>query len=231
MSSFLAQQLREVLEEIDLARRQAAITYPVKLIAVSKTFPSQAVLEAYTAGQLFFGENKVQEGSDKIQTINNPDLEWHLIGHLQSNKAAKAVELFDVIHSVDSLKLAQKISAKALSLGKTQKILFQINTSLEDSKSGLTPDLGPIADILGASLELPALDIQGLMTIGPLNGDQKAVSAAFQTLRNLRDQLQSQFSGLQLNELSMGMSGDFALAIREGATMVRVGSRIFGGRA
>ena len=212
-----------------IATAEAAANRPagsVRLLAVSKTFPAEDVAEALACGQTCFGENRVQELASKVPVLP-PSVEWHLIGSLQSNKAAKAAALASWIHSVDSEKLVRKISAAAVALGKTVNILLEVNSG-EDSKTGFRS-----ADDLRASLEaalaLPGLSVRGLMTMAPLGSTEPELHRVFASLRDTRDTLAKEF-GVALPELSMGMSGDFREAIAEGATIVRIGTAIFGGR-
>ena len=219
--------LESVREQIAAAEAAAGrSTGSVRLLAVSKTFPAEDVAEAFACGQTCFGENRVQELASKVPAL--PDtIEWHLIGSLQSNKAAKAAALASWIHSVDSEKLVRKISAAADSLGKKVNILFEVNSG-EENKTGFRS-----ADDLRASLEtalaLPGIRLRGLMTMAPLGSDEAALHRVFAALRMRRDALEQEF-GVKLPELSMGMSGDFREAIAEGATIVRIGTAIFGGR-
>ena len=195
----------------------------VRLIGASKTVPAGVLVQAVRAGLRDLGENRVQEAEAKAPLLR-ADLtdgagpQWHLIGHLQSNKARKAVALFDWIHSVDSPRLADALDRIARELGRTPRVLIEVNTSGEASKEGVAPEAAPalIAHVAG----LAAIRLVGLMTIGPLAGDPRP---AFRRLRGLRD-------AAGLAELSMGMSGDFEDAVEEGATMVRVGSALFGAR-
>ena len=199
----------------------------VRLLAVSKTFPAADVMEAYSAGQREFGENRVQELETKVPVLPK-DIVWHLIGHLQSNKAARAAELADWIHSVDSVKLVRKLSDAALKYGKKLKILLEVNVSGEESKYGIRSgeDLFQVAE---AALSAPGIELVGLMTMAPAGADRETLKKVFAGLRNMRDELQLKFS-VKLPELSMGMSGDYPAAIAEGATIVRIGTAIFGGR-
>jgi pyridoxal phosphate enzyme (YggS family) len=201
----------------NLARLRAKIPGHVALIAVSKTVPPELIEEALAAGQTLFGESKVQEAKAKIPVVSSR-ARWHLVGHLQSNKARDAVALFDLIHSVDSVKLAAALNKWADHAGKTQQILLEVNVSGEASKFGFRPEDVPAAlDQINA---LPRLEVRGLMTVPPAGKDARPF---FRQLRELRDRL-------GLPELSMGMSQDFAAAIEEGATMVRIGTAIFGER-
>jgi hypothetical protein len=224
--------IRDHLESVreQIVSAEAAAGRPsgsVRLLAVSKTFPAEDVAEAFACGQACFGENRVQELASKVPVLPGT-IEWHLIGSLQSNKAAKAAALASWIHSVDSEKLVRKISSAADSLNKTVNILFEVNSG-EENKTGFRA-----ADDLRASLEvalaLPAIQVRGLMTMAPLGSDEAALHRVFAALRAQRDALEQEF-GIKLPELSMGMSGDFREAIAEGATIVRIGTAIFGGRA
>lgn len=199
----------------------------VRLVSVTKTVPVETIREAIAGGLTDLGENRVQEAAAKIETLGRDGIAWHLIGHLQSNKAGRAVQMFDLIHSVDSEALAREIDRRAGLAGKKQRILIQVNCSGEESKSGCAP--GEVAGLSKAIAGLGNLWLEGLMTIGPLDADPESARPAFVLLRNLRDETQSQL-GRPLPELSMGMTGDLEVAIGEGATMVRVGSAIFGER-
>ena len=198
----------------------------VRLVAVSKTYGPEVVTEAAACGLDLFGENRIQEAAAKID-LSPPALEWHLVGHLQSNKARLAVCLFDLIHSVDSLKLLQAVDRHSREEGKTQKLLIQVNVSGEASKFGLDPDEAPA--VLEASQACMNIEVAGLMTMPPLTPDPERAAPYFQKLRALRDRWR-EATGLPLDELSMGMSHDFEVAIAEGATLVRIGTAVFGPR-
>lgn len=200
----------------------------VKLLPVSKVHPISTLQEAIDVGIKVFGESKVQEAEQKINFFVK-EIEWHLIGHLQTNKAKKAVELFDFIHSVDSFKLAKELNKHSMKLGKKTNIFLQVNTSREESKSGvLVENLEELATKV-SSLEF--LRVNGLMTIGEFSQDEKVVRNCFVTLRNALERLNSaKIFTEPLAELSMGMSNDFEIAIEEGATIIRVGTSIFGQR-
>jgi len=202
------------------------------LLAVSKTFPSERIREAYTAGLRVFGENRVQEFSGKAESLRDlADAEWHLIGHLQTNKAAKAAELFSAIDSVDSLKLAQKLNSAAGQLGKKLSTLIEINIGGEEVKSGVAAGSPELEAILAGAPQLDNLAIVGLMTIPPFNDDPQQARPYFQQLRELRDMIAARrLPAVGMDVLSMGMSHDFEVAIEEGSTCVRVGTAIFGER-
>lgn len=197
----------------------------VKLLAVSKTFPISSILEAYEAGQRDFGESRVQEFVPKYQQL--PDLSWHFIGHIQKNKLNKLLDTEVFIHSVDSLELAEKISEKALERQKVVKVLLQVNIDDDPSKFGFTSE--GILQNIEKILQLKGIAPTGLMTIGALHKDPKETRASFAKLRGLRDAL-SEVTKHEFPELSMGMSGDYHEAILEGATIVRVGTGVFGQR-
>jgi pyridoxal phosphate enzyme (YggS family) len=196
------------------------------LIAISKTYGPDRVREAADCGLRLFGENKVQEAEAKIPECPGT-LSWHLVGHLQSNKAARAVALFDQIHAVDSLKLLQRLEAAAAAEGKRLPVLLEVNVSGEASKFGLPPAAVP--ELLAQANHLEFVQINGVMTMPPLTPDPERVRYYFRRLRQLRDEW-SAASGLLLAELSMGMSHDFEVAIEEGATWIRVGTALFGDR-
>jgi pyridoxal phosphate enzyme (YggS family) len=207
------------------ARRSGREPEAVTLIAVSKTMSAETVREAVAAGLRMFGENRVQEAREKIAAC--PGLAaWHLIGHLQTNKARLAVELFDCIHSLDSLKLAEELQRHAQSLGKRMRCLVQVNIGDETQKSGAAAVA--LRDLLGQARAFPNLQLDGLMAIPPFLDDPEAVRPYFRRLRELRDALAG--DGLSGADLSMGMTGDFEVAIEEGATLVRIGTAIFGAR-
>jgi PLP dependent protein len=197
----------------------------IQLIAVSKTQPAEAVQEAMRAGVTQFGENKVQEARGKIEELGRGV--WHLIGHLQSNKAKDAVRLFDFIDSVDRADLAAEINHRADALGKTQNVLLQVNIAGESTKFGCSPDQA--RTLAEAINDLPRLCLCGLMTIAPFSPDPEKSRPHFAALRNLRDKIEAD-TGLRLSTLSMGMSGDLSVAIEEGSTAVRIGTALFGER-
>lgn len=198
----------------------------VQILAVSKTFSAETVQAAIDSGIRLFGENRIQEAQHKISLLHG-DFEFHLIGHLQSNKVKTAVSLFEMIHSIDSLYILDKVNIEASKIDKTQKILIQVNTSGEESKNGCKVDAA--VDLCGVALALSNVELKGLMTIGPLDGDENANRHSFRILNDLAVQVRQSFS-IELPVISMGMSGDFPLAIEEGATLIRVGSAIFGER-
>ena len=198
----------------------------VKLIAVSKSFGVDEIKQAIQAGQAEFGENKAQELVAKFDILGN-QVTWHFIGHLQKNKVKYAVRTADYIHSVDSLSLAEEIQKHAEKLGKTQKILIEVKTSQEETKSGVT-EKEEIKKIVKYCLKVSNLNLIGLMTIAPFTEDKNLIRKSFSYLRKLKEELNSE--GYNLKELSMGMTSDYEIAIEEGATMLRIGSAIFGER-
>jgi pyridoxal phosphate enzyme (YggS family) len=226
----IASRLAEVRSRIDAAaRRTGRDPATVRLIAVSKTFPLDAVREAYAAGQRDFGENRVQEALDKIAAAPDLSVHWHLIGHLQTNKARKAAAAFSVIQSVDSVELLQRLDAAAAESGVRPSLLVQVDLAGEATKYGAPPAIVPA--ILDAAVGCRAARVAGLMTIPPIPETPEEARPWFQKLRALRDEwLARGVPPEMLTELSMGMSGDFEVAIEEGATMIRVGTAIFGRR-
>jgi PLP dependent protein len=229
----ISDNLAAVLERVNkVARRSGRQTDEIALMAVSKTQSSQRIREAYAAGQRLFGENRVQEFAVKADTLQNlHGAEWHMIGHLQTNKAAKAAELFRAVDSVDSLKLAEKLDAAARLLGRKLDVLIEVNVGGELVKSGAVPDSPGLEELLRAAPRLEALAFHGLMTVPPFTDDPEGARPYFRKLRELRDAIASRkLPGVALDQLSMGMSHDFEVAIEEGSTCVRVGTAIFGER-
>lgn len=229
----IAENLAAVRARIEAAARRAGRNpAEIALMAVSKTFHAEHIREAYEAGQRLFGENRVQEFAEKAAGVSDlPGAEFHLIGHLQSNKAAKAAELFAAIDSVDSLRLADKLNAGAQKLGKKLPVLIEINVGGEEAKSGVAPQSPELAHLLDAAARLTSLEIRGLMTIPPFTEDSEGAREYFRRLRELRDEIAArELPGIGTKELSMGMSHDFEVAVEEGSTCVRVGTAIFGER-
>ena len=229
--SVLAERLEAVQQEVyHCAKRAGRDVQDITLVAVSKTHTLEEVKAVAELGQRYFGENTIQDAMTKVPFMG-ADTEWHFIGHLQSKKAGKLAGQFQWIHSVDSLKLAQKLSNAMLNHSRDSILncLVQVNVSGEESKSGLMPEeVKPFLKELLA-LDLPCLRWRGLMTIG-VRGDEHQTRAAFRQLRELQQSCQSEFHLSEFDQLSMGMSGDYCMAIEEGATMVRVGTSIFGAR-
>jgi hypothetical protein len=226
--------LKQRLDAVHDRIQQAAVACgrrpdEVRLVAVSKTMPTETVLTAIEAGARILGENYIQEARGKIEALVDHDVEWHFIGHLQSNKAKYAVRLFDLIHSVDSPKLARELNRQAARTGKIQQILVQVNVAKEGSKSGVHAET--LMDLVGVISELPNLSLKGLMTMPPYFNAPEKVRPFFAELRRLSERVaRSRVANVVMQELSMGMTGDFEAAIAEGATLVRVGTAIFGER-
>jgi hypothetical protein len=226
----IAENIARIRERMDSAARRAGREpHRIALMAVCKTQPAEAIREAYAAGQSLFGENRVQEFAGKALALGNlRGAVFHMIGHLQSNKSKAAAELFAAVDSVDSLKLAERLNAAAAPLGKMLDVLIEINVGGELAKSGLTHGSPEIREILVHASEWANLRVRGLMTIPPYTDDPEGARPYFRKLRELRDSLAK--DGFALEQLSMGMSQDFEVAIEEGSTCVRVGTAIFGER-
>lgn len=214
----------------------------VTLVAISKTFPPEAIVAAYQAGVRHFGENRVEEGGAKIPVVHaalsGPLPTWHMVGHIQSRKAREAVAHFDFIHSVDRLKIACRLSDFACAIGRTLPVLLECNVSGEETKFGFdlpgweqdTARREAFFAAVAETLALPGLDVQGLMTMAPIAADPESVRPVFVSLRALRDALRERFPQRDWRHLSMGMTDDFEVAVEEGATLVRIGRAIFGER-
>ena len=230
----IAENIAQVRERIAAAARRAGRNSgEITLMAVSKTFSAERIREAYAAGLRVFGENRVQEFAGKANTLRDlSDIEWHLIGHLQTNKVAKAAELFDAVDSIDSIRMAEKLNACAESAGKTLSVLIEINVGGEQAKSGVAPNSDELEQILQGAPRWGNLKIHGLMTVPPYAEDPEGSRLYFRQLRQLRDSIAARaLPKIGTVVLSMGMSHDFEVAIEEGATCVRVGTAIFGERA
>jgi PLP dependent protein len=229
----ITQNVAEVRERIAAAARCVG-RYPhdVTLMAVSKTFAPEHIREAYIAGLRVFGENRVQEFAGKAGALADlRDAEWRMIGHLQTNKAAKAVELFSAIDSVDSLRLAGRLNDSAQGIGKKLGVLIEINVGGEAAKSGMPPESIELMELLQSAPSLEHLEFRGLMTIPPFSEDPQQARPYFRKLCELRDQvLARKLPNVSLEVLSMGMSHDFEVAIEEGSSCVRIGTAIFGER-
>jgi pyridoxal phosphate enzyme (YggS family) len=237
--SFVVNALVPIAENISLLRSRingAALRAhrnpeEIILMGVTKTVPPQQIREAYDAGLRIFGENRVQEFATKAEALRDLHAEWHMIGHLQTNKAAKSAELFAHVDSVDSLRLAQKLNSSATDLGKKLPVLIEINIAGEAAKSGVAPDSAALEELLKAAPELSSLDIHGLMTVPPYHDEPEQSRPYFRKMRALFGQIASRnLPAVRMGVLSMGMSHDFEVAIEEGATCVRVGTAIFGER-
>lgn len=234
----LQENLERLEEAIAAACRKAGRSRgEVEFMAVSKTYPFETIAEAAALGLNLFGENRVQEfatkalhAADLRQKIGNTGLRVHLIGHLQSNKAAKAAEIFDGVDSVDSVRLAERLNDAAAKLGKRLPVLIEVKLSTEETKAGLDPESPEAAQLLERLSNFEHLEPQGLMTIAPWGVAEDITRACFCSLRTWRGQWSAAHPRLSLDVLSMGMSGDFPLAIEEGATRIRVGTALFGKR-
>ena len=238
--------LQENLERLEstieqACRRAGRARGDVELMAVSKTYPGSTITEAASLGLRVFGENRVQEFAEKAAELaplrasgnvaaSDQPIAVHLIGHLQSNKSARAVELFDGIDSLDSLRLAERLNEAAVKLGKHLPVLIEVKLSPEETKSGLDPESTEAAQLLERLPDLEHLHARGLMTIAPWGVADEVTRACFRTLREWRDRWAAANPRLSLDVLSMGMSGDFAIAIEEGATRIRIGTALFGPR-
>ena len=228
-SSAIRSRLDEVRGRITRAAGRAGRDPgSVALVGVVKTVPDEAIREAVAFGLADLGENRVQEAQGHIGSLGRQGVRWHLIGHLQRNKAGQAVELFDRVHGVDSVELAEALSRRAVAAGRRLAVLVQVNVSGEATKFGVAPQA--VEGMLAQVAALPGLALDGLMTVGAPVGSADQARPGFARLRALRDAGERGL-GLRLPELSMGMSGDFEIAVEEGATLVRVGSALFGGRS
>ena len=224
----LKKKLDLIQKRIGFAQKRGGFDHPVQLIAVTKTRPFTTIQDCYHSQITAIGENRIQEAAEKFRSFADmPGLVRRFIGHLQSNKVNKCLELFDTVDSVDSVKLARRISNRAVAVGKTVPVLLEVNTSGEPQKGGFDPDQEE--DMLTCMKE-KNIQVEGLMTIGPYTQDQKAIRKSFSALRLLSQSLNTQAGGKILKELSMGMSGDYELAAEEGSTMVRLGTGLFGPR-
>ncbi len=228
--------MSEVAENIGIVREKIAAAAlrvgrdpsEVKLMGVTKTVDDERIIESIRAGIDIIGENYVQEAKRKIEKMGR-SLPWHLIGHLQTNKAKYAVKFFDLIHSVDRIALAQELSRRAGMINTEVNILIEVNVSGEGSKEGVAPEqaIALVRDVA----QVPNLKIRGLMTMAPWFDDQEQARPYFRRLRELKDAItQADITGVEIRELSMGMSGDYEVAVEEGATIVRIGTKIFGAR-
>ena len=219
--------MQETIKKNLLQIQEDIAPYRPNIIAVTKYFDENAIIEAYNAGLRNFGESRVIEASKKInnlpQEIRKNSI-FHFIGHLQTNKVKKAIEIFDYIHSVDSVKLAEKISEEAGEIGKVQKILVQINNAGEEQKFGFSKD--EIFDVFARIIKLKDLEIKGVMNMAPLGAPDNELTKLFREIREIRDNLEKKFD-CKLNDISMGMSQDYKIAAREGSTMLRIGRKLF----
>ena len=227
----LKERLTELSAELaELATEAGRSPEGIKLIAVSKTHPSELIAEAFQAGQVCFGENRVQEASEKIERLQNPGIEWHLIGHLQKNKARFCPGRFDWIHSIDSQELLELLEKQCALQSQPIQILLQANLSQENSKSGVS-DYNNLCRLLEKAQDCQWLSCRGLMTMAAATDDANEIRRTFAQLRTWLEKLRNEFTLTTFTELSMGMSSDYRIAIAEGATMIRLGTALFGERA
>jgi pyridoxal phosphate enzyme (YggS family) len=227
----LKERLTELSAELaELATEAGRSPEEIKLIAVSKTHPSELIAEAFQAGQVRFGENRVQEASEKIERLQNPGIEWHLIGHLQKNKARFCPGRFDWIHSIDSQELLELLEKQCALQSQPIQILLQANLSQENSKSGVS-DYDNLCRLLEKAQDCQWLSCRGLMTMAAATDDANEIRRTFAQLRTWLEKLRNEFTLTTFTELSMGMSSDYRIAIAEGATMIRLGTALFGERA
>lgn len=229
-STSLKDRYQSIKSEIaELALKFGRTADSVKLMLVSKTVPVERILKTVELGHKLYGENKVQELSDKVPRLAEENIEFHFIGHLQSNKVKRCLELATMIHSVDRISLAQELSGQLVKMNKEMDILIQVNTSHEESKFGVHPD--EVINLVEAVAKLPHLRIKGLMTLAKFSSLEDEVRPCFKMLKQLSNQIESKnIPNVEMKELSMGMSSDYRIAIEEGATIVRVGTAIFGKR-
>jgi PLP dependent protein len=229
----IADNITAIHERIHAAATRAGRSaQEIACMAVTKTYPPERIREAYAAGIRLFGENRVQEFAGKAESLADlPGANWHMIGHLQSNKAAVAVELFGNIDSLDSVKLARKVNSAALTQKKKLPVLIEVNVGGEEAKSGVLAGSRELEDLLLAAPQFEALQFLGLLTVPPFTEEPETARRYFRTLREIRDAIaRRNLPALEMNVLSMGMSHDFEVAIEEGSTCVRVGTAIFGQR-
>ncbi len=227
-SSLLSARLDDARERIERARLRAGSSLPVTLVAVTKTHPITAVRDALAAGVADVGENRVGELEEKVVEIGKGAIRWHLIGHLQRNKVRRALPLFDLLHSLDSLRLAEVLSAESERTGAPVRALVQVNAAGEEAKGGFAP--AEAVDALAGICALPGLRIEGVMTMAPYTADEQRLRKCFSTTRGVFDEAAGQVEGFHPLHLSMGMSNDFEIAVEEGSTLVRLGTVLFGER-
>lgn len=226
--STLSARVDAVRERIEQARARAGRSEPVTLVAVTKTHPASAVLAARGAGVADVGENRVPELEEKVAEVGRGAVRWHLIGHLQRNKVRRALPLFDLLHSLDSHRLAEVVSEESVRAGAVTRVLVQVNASGEEAKGGFSAE--EAVDAVGRICELPGLRVEGLMTMAPFTDDQAVLRGTFRTTRRVWEEAARQVAGFHPVHLSMGMSNDFEIAVEEGSTLVRVGTVLFGER-
>jgi pyridoxal phosphate enzyme (YggS family) len=224
----IADNLRDVRRRIESAKERKSTDQAVQVVAVTKTHPFAVIRECYKAGIVSIGENRIQEASEKFQNFSSfPRITKRFIGHLQTNKVKKCLDLFDTIDSVDSIKLARKISNLAESLGKTLPVLLEVNTTKEKQKHGFLSD--QLEEMISC-VAFPGINVRGLMTIGPVTRKKNETRRSFIILREVKERLNNKLKEKKVTELSMGMSSDFEIAIEEGSTMIRLGTVLLGPR-
>ena len=224
----IADNLRDIHAHIESAKTRRGTNQAVKIIAVTKTHPFSIINACYNNGIRSIGENRVQEAIKKFQKLSGvPMLIKRFIGHLQTNKVNRCLDYFDTVDSVDSVRLAKKISDRAKHLNRTIQILLEVNTTNEEQKNGFLPE--QIGEMLYC-FTLSGINIEGLMTVGPLTKNEKDIRRSFGLLRKTKEDLNSKLNKKKINELSMGMSNDFQIAVEEGSTMIRIGTALFGKR-
>jgi pyridoxal phosphate enzyme (YggS family) len=227
-TELIRQRLAECRERIDAARERSGRDQRVILVAVTKTHPPEVLEAARDAGLEDVGENRVGELEEKVGALGREAFRWHLVGHLQRNKAARALDRFDLLHSLDSLRLARTLSAEAAGREALVRVLVQVNTSGEASKYGLDPE--EALKVLEQICALPGLAVEGLMTMAPYTDDQAVLRRTFRAARDLWELASGQVEGFRPLHLSMGMSNDYEIAVEEGSTLVRLGTALFGER-
>lgn len=227
--AIIRENLARIAERIERARERAGTAGDVSVVAVTKTHPAEVIEAALSAGLTRVGENRVQELEWKVEAVGRDRCEWHLIGHLQRNKVRQALPLFDLIHSIDSLRLAEAISREAIRADRVVEGLVQVNTSGEESKYGFSPV--EAVEAVGAISEMPGVRITGLMTMAPFTDDEGVLRRTFAGARDLFERCAREVPAFEARHLSMGMSNDFELAIEEGSNMVRLGTVLFGERS
>jgi pyridoxal phosphate enzyme (YggS family) len=227
-SATLGARVALVRERIRRASERAGRSDEVTLVAVTKSYPVEVVRQVLEAGVEEIGENRVQELEEKVSAVGRSSARWHLIGHLQRNKVRRALPNFDLLHSLDSVRLARELSAAAEKEGRSVEALVQVNTSGEESKYGLSP--AEAADVVGEICELPRLVLIGVMTMAPLTDDPAVIRSTFREARRLSEELARQVPSFEPRHLSMGMSNDYEIAVEEGSTIVRVGTALLGER-
>ncbi len=224
----VARNIDKVNNEIaTVCARSGRAVASVSLIAVSKRIPQNLVMDAYLHGQRYFGENRVQDALTRLENITEPDIQWHFIGNIQKNKVRKVVGKFDLLHAVDSIKIAERISTVATEMNLVQPVLLEVNASVEEQKHGISTE--EVVEAVKFCSTLSGIDLQGLMTMARFGATEEELHTTFAKLRRLRDESIKAINH-DLPHLSMGMSGDYSIAIEEGATLIRVGTSIFGKR-